>query len=244
MSSGIPPPSAVTFEKVRAALRLVSRCGQSHAVSICAWPIALTTCALAFAGRSRATATTARAARAVAAMSLVSRQSSARSRVRRISWRRGSSVDSACMSSDSTCKVRLELPHVVVADREVSPAQLEQRGVVGGQPVTSRPSERIPVRGRRGSRRPPRGTSPARARRRRRHDGHVSDSLGECPSAGLRMASYTSASAWNPGQSPAKPRSNNASTRHPAHSAGTTPSALIHSVDHGVPQASPTAIGS
>ena len=32
--------------------------------------------------------------------------------------------------------VRLEPPHVVVADREISPAQVEQGGVGGSQPVT------------------------------------------------------------------------------------------------------------
>ena len=70
-------------------------------------------------------------------------------------------------------QVRLELPHVVVANREVSPAQLEQRGVAGGQPVTNLRrneslSEDVGVRG---------GLHEERhllAACGRRHDGHVS----------------------------------------------------------------------
>jgi hypothetical protein len=66
---------------------------------------------------------------------------------------------------------------------------------------------------------------------------------GAMPFTGRPAASYTSASAWLPGQSPTKPRSNTASTRRPAHPAGTVPLARNQLVDHGRPHRSPTRNG-
>src|SRR4051812_42133576 len=53
-SSGYSAASAVTLAKVRAHLRFVSRTGQSHALSMWAWPTALIRWALADAGRDSA----------------------------------------------------------------------------------------------------------------------------------------------------------------------------------------------
>src|ERR1039457_807336 len=52
-----------------------------------------------------------------------------------------------------------------------------------------------------------------------------------------------SPSAWNPGLRSLKPRSNTASTRRPAHSAGTLPDIRNHVVDHGAPQGVPRSMG-
>lgn len=54
--------------------------------------------------------------------------------------------------------------------------------------------------------------------------------------SGVPSARWTRASAWLPGQSPTKPRSMTASTRRPAHAAGTCPRIRNQVVPHGGPQ--------
>ena len=95
---------ARTFANVRAHLRMVSRTGHSQAESMCAWPAAETSGALALAGAESTPASRPRAAPAPPAMSFTSSRSA-------ISWsavstraRRGSpsSIEVTVPSSTST----------------------------------------------------------------------------------------------------------------------------------------------
>ena len=63
------------------------------------------------------------------------------------------------------------------------------------------------------------------------------------PCTGRPLPSRTSPSHWNPGESARKPRSISASTRRPAHAAGTSPVKRNHVVPHGGPHRPPTANG-
>ncbi len=93
--------SASTFEKVRATLRRVSRTGQSQAESMCAWPTAVTRCALAWAGAASTAASSLRPAAAVPATSSGSTASHMRSSAARISARRDDAGSSWPMSPRS-----------------------------------------------------------------------------------------------------------------------------------------------
>ena len=88
MNAGSASASWTTLENVRAHLRIVSRTGHSQALSMWACPTATTLCALAEAGWARASASSARAAAAVPAMSSGSAASIARCSATRISARR------------------------------------------------------------------------------------------------------------------------------------------------------------
>ncbi len=94
--------SAVTLAAVRATLRTVSRSGHSHAESMWACPTAETRCAPSPAGEASTGASTRRAPCAVPGTSCRSTASSARSRARSTSQRRGAPSGSSRIIWSST----------------------------------------------------------------------------------------------------------------------------------------------
>ncbi len=208
---------------------------------MCACPTAEMRCALALAGLASAAARWVRAAAAVPAMSPRSSASSARSSARRISCRRASLSASSRISSSSTSMSRVS-PHTSssrtarstrpIRYSGASPAvSLSPNGV--GRNPPARMSGLAAISTSRSICSPPRaGLATGRYA-----------FCGAMPFTGVPDASYTSASAWLPGQSPTNPRSNTASTRRPAQSCGTVPVTRSQLVDHGRPHGSPTANG-
>ncbi len=197
-NSGYSPASSVTFAKVRDALRTVSRSGHSQAESMCACPVADSRCALAWAGRESTSASSARAPAAVAGTSCRSSASSANSRARRISWRRGSCSGSSRISSARTSmsRTRCQTSSSNTARSAEpkrysgrSPAVSTSPSTVGSKPCSTAGLAAASSSSRTGS--PPAAGEPTGTWRLR----------GCTPLIGTPAASYTSPSAWKPGWS-------------------------------------------
>ena len=237
--SGSLSISATAEANVRVHLRTVSPIGHSHAVSMWAWPVAITWWALARAGTPSASATAARAGTAGSSQPPGGAATTSRARAdggpdagsarivdraARASRRRGRRGRAAGPRRRRRRRPARRAP----ADTEgVLPAVAGEPSGVGrncmriGFDAASTTSSTGPG-------------SPGTASAWRR---------GWMPCTGRPFASRTRPSHWKPGESARKPRSRSASTRRPDQAAGTVPVKRNHVVPHGGPQRSPTANG-
>ena len=225
-----------TFATVRSTLRTVSRNGHSQALSMCAWPTALTRWADARAGAASTSASSARARAAVPATSWWSRASSARSAARSSSHRRasasGSVRDSPSTTSRSAASAATSRSRSTTSARATrysgrssavrrSPCSVGRKPLgpssVGFAAASTYSSTCSP--GRAGSQ----------------------EFCGFSPLTTRPSARRASASAWKPGCATSHPRSSTSSGQRA--SSGTVPVTRNQLVPHAGPQASPTAAG-
>ena len=114
--------------KVRTHLRKVSSSGHSHAVSMCAWPIAVISCVRVALRRSFSSGREDRAGRGHVARSSASHALQKRLSSRSSSPRQASSTPGSSISAASTSRSRDERPRLAVEARELAALQAERRG--------------------------------------------------------------------------------------------------------------------
>ena len=224
---------------MRVHLRTVSPIGHSHAVSMWAWPVAMTWWALARAGHGRAHR---RRRPAPGRPGRRNRPAGRPPRRGRARWRPGCGPGedrraAARASRRRGRRGRAAGPRRRRRRRPARPAPADRAGVlpaVAGEPSgVGRNCTRIGFDAASTTSSTGPG-SPGTASAWRR---------GWMPCTGRPFASRTRPSHWKPGESARKPRSRRASTRRPDQAAGTVPVKRNHVVPHGGPQRCPTANG-